>query len=270
MGQKAQHILVLIQNLEHINVAITHSFKLAKIFKAEVAFSFFQAENPTVSNSLPTDLIEQLNPNSIPYKLIEFGNPEKEPNNSIQQLNAIFLITQFPINRINHSYKKNRIFKWLMDARIPTIVVSEKTNPECDFKNIFVPIDYRRETKEKMIWASYFGRFNQAVIHLIASNEKSEAMKRRIKATLLFTKKMYEQFTFDYKIVKAKSNSNRIKKESFQISKEWNSDLIVLMSDPNAWFSSYFGPKELKRFLLKEENPILVINPLKDYYLPCN
>jgi hypothetical protein len=265
MGIKKQHILVLLQHADLSETAVLYAFKLAGIHNAEVAFLHLKMNGKMLSD----ELIQGYNSNDIPYKFVEFGNPKYEPNNIIKQLDVIFMLTQFSKEQISNPFQRNPIFKILEDAKVPTIVVSENTHANCDFKNIIIPVDHKAETKEKMIWASYFGRFNNAVIHLIAPNEKSELIKRKVDATLLFTKKLYEQFNFEYKIVKAESSSLSIKKEAFKISRSFNSDLIVLLSNKNSLLSSYFGPKEIKRYLRKEKNPLLIINPLKDYYLPC-
>lgn len=271
MSLKKQHILVLIQDTQNTSVAIKHAFTLAKMFKSEIAIAYFPSKKNKTHTSLNKDLIDKFNFVTIPYKIIELKNSHQEPNRCIQELDAIFIITQFQRSSISHFLKQNAIYKWILEAKIPSILVTEQTKSDCEYKNIIVPIDYRKESKEKMIWASYFGRFNDAIIHLIAPNEKSEGYLRTIKATLLFTKKMFEQFKFEYKITKTECSSRNINREAIKFSKNYNSDLIVLMSNRNpGWLASYSGPTQLKSILRKEHNPILFINPLKDYYLPCN
>jgi len=271
MSKKTPHILVLIQDYKHLAGAIKYAFKLAHIFKAEVAIA-----NMLSTNNKPIDfnldqLIKQFNTNSIAYKEIELGRIENEPNNTIKLLDVVFIVSEFPSKNLSGLFKRNPIFKLLYKAKVPSFIIGEHTSLDCDLKNIIVPVDYKKETKEKMIWASYFGRFNQAVIHLIVPKEKSESILRKIKATLLFTKKMYEQFSFDYKIVKTSSKSEAIKEESYLFSEKYKSDLILLLSHGNnSWYSNYFGPREIKKYLVKKKNPILFINPLKDYYLPCS
>lgn len=268
MGRKTQHILVFIQDNNHIRKAIIHAFKLASIFKAEVAFAYLPSS--TKAQNLPDSTINELNTTNIPYQEIKLGNPQVEPNNTIKQLEAIFIVTQFS-NKMLQTYRKNEIFRYLYKARIPSILIGAKTKEICSYQNIIVPVDFKRETKEKMIWASYFGRFNKALIHLFVANHKVESVQRKIKATIIFTKRMYEQFDFDYKIVKSSRSSNWLRQDAFLFSEEFDSDLMVLLSQKNdGLFNKYLGPLEIKKYLRKKNNPILFINPLKDYYLPCN
>ncbi|WP_372751303.1 hypothetical protein [Labilibaculum sp.] len=271
MSRKKQNILVLVQDNDSNDIALQHSFRLARLFKSEVAIAFLESHKKEGKAPVNNNEIDAINKQSIPYRIIELKNTNQEPNRCIQEVDAILIVSQFSKNSLGGLLKRNFIFNWITKAKIPSILVSEQTNPNCEYKNIIVPVDHRKESKEKMIWASYFGRFNQAFIHLLAANEKSEGYIRNVKATLIFTKKMFKQFAFEYKILKAASTSKNINKEAIQFSKQFNSDLIILMSSRNpSWFDSYSGPAKLKRILKKEPNPILIINPLKDYYLPCN
>lgn len=257
--------------MNHFSVALTHSIKLAEIFKAEIAITYFPVLKKGETPPITRELIDETYSGSIPYKIIEWENRRIEPNYSIQQLDAIFLVTQFPLNTIDSTFKINPVFNWISKAKIPSIVLSANTNSISEYKNVFVPIDFRKESKEKMIWASYFGRFNQAVIHLLTPNEKSESLQRTIRASLLFTKKMFQQFSFEYKIIQNDCYSKYIYQKAIQLSKEMNSDILIMMADSNpGWFTSIFGPTKLKKILREEKNPVLFINPLKDYYLPCN
>lgn len=271
MSVKKQHILLLIQDEDYMNVAIHHSFFIAKIFNAEVAITKFTGKNCGKFTTVNKEIVEKLRPFPIPFKIFEVGNEKLEPEYSIQTLDAIFIITQFNSNSLRPFPKRIPIFNWILKAKIPSIIVTEQTNLNCNYNNIIVPVNHKKESKEKMIWASYFGRFNKADIHLLTAKENTEEYMRTIKATIIFTKKMYEQFAFKYKIVPTKTRSSEINLRAIKYSKEFNNDLLVLMSNRDiGWMATYSGPKQLKKILREEKNPVLFINPLKDYYLPCN
>lgn len=268
MSHKAQHILVIIQDNNHIKKASNHAFKLAKIFKAEVAFTYLQNQHSL--QKLPVSTINEINHDNIAYKEFQFGNSTDEPNNAIKQLEAIFIVTEFSVKKLG-IFKRNKIFDYLYNARIPSILISDCTDYNVDYKNIIVPVDFKRETKEKMIWASYFGRFNKSIIHLFVANHKSVPIQSKIKATLIFTKRMYDQFNCDFKIIKSERSSNWLRQDAFIFSEQFNCDLILLLSQKNDnLLNRYFGSSEIKKYLRNKKNPILFINPLKDYYLPCN
>ncbi len=110
MSLKKQHILVLIQDMHSTSIAIKHAFTLARLFKSEVAIAYYPSKKNKTHTSINQYLIEECNLQSIPYKIIELKNNKREPSRSIQELDAIFIVTQFPKGSLSHFLKKNSIF----------------------------------------------------------------------------------------------------------------------------------------------------------------
>jgi len=266
MYKKEQHILILTQHLNPNKNALNHALKLGKIFKAGILVSHSPYSKKRTSN-------EEVKNNTFidsEIKTIKFDLSEQEPNKSIERLNIIFMLVEIDEQNDFKFFGGKNIFDWILKAKIPSILIGNKTSSEADYSNIFVPIDHKKESKEKMIWASYFGRFNAATIRLFPAKEENELFSRTIRTTLLFTKRMYEQFNFEYQIIKSECNSKCIDENAFKNSKDLNSDLIILMTGKaQGVFFLRFNSKKIRRLVCNYPNPILLINPMKDYYLPC-
>jgi len=266
MYKKEQHILILTQHLIPNKNALNHALKLAKIFKAKILISHSPYSKKSISNEeaeKDTPIDPEINP-------IKFDLSEQEPNKSIERLNIIFMLVEIDEQNDFKFFGRKNIFDWILKAKIPSILIGNKTSSEANYSNIFVPIDHKKESKEKMIWASYFGRFNGATIRLFPAKEKNEILMKTIRTTILFTKRMYEQFNFKYQITKSECNSKSIDEITFKDSKVMNSDLIILMTGKaQGVFFLRFNSKKIRHFISNYSNPILLINPMKDYYLPC-
>jgi len=266
MYKKEQHILILTQNSNPNKNALNHALKLAEIFKAKILIS----HSPYSKNSISNNEVENHTSKEPGIKKITLKLSEKEPNKTIESLNIIFMLVEIDERNDFKFFLKKNIFNWILKAKIPTILIGNRTTSEANYTNIFVPIDYKKESKEKMIWASYFGRFNGATIRLFPAKEKNEIFMKTIRTTLLFTKRMYEQFNFKYHIIKSECNSMCIDEDAFKDSRNMNSDLILLMTGKTQGvFFLRFNSKKIKHFISNYSNPILLINPMKDYYLPC-
>ena len=267
MYKKNQHILLLIQQLDPNKKALNHALKIASIFKSKVLISI----SPFSKNRIPQTNIENYVSEYENVNTILLDNTEEQPNKSIKQLNIIFLLIEIDDKIDFKFFLKNNIFSWVLGAKIPSILISKNTSSNTDYSNIILPIDHKKESKEKMIWASYFGRFNNAVVQLIPATEKEDAFMKTIRNTLLFTKKMFAQFIFDYRIHKSKFSSKQIDEEAFKARTTKESDLIVLMTGKaQGIFFLRYNSKKIKHYLNSYPNPILLINPMKDYYLPCD
>ena len=267
MYNKNQHILLLIQKLNPNKKALNHALKIANIFKSNVLIS----NSPFSKNKIPDEDLENYISDHDNASTIQLTLAEDQPNKMIKKLNIIFMLIEIDEKNDFKFYLKNNIFSWILNAKIPTFIVGNKTSIKTDYSNIILPIDHKKESKEKMIWASYFGRLNNAVIQLIPASEKEEAFKKTIRNTLLFTKKMFSQFIFNYKIHKSEFSSKHIDEEAFKVATTNESDLIVLMTGKaQGVFFLRYNSKKIKHLINHYPNPILLINPLKDYYLPCD
>jgi len=266
MYKKNQHILLLVRSLNSNKNALNHALKIAHTFKSKILI----ANNPFSKNKITLKELE----NYISYipeaKTLQLSISDNEPNQSIKQLNIIFLLVEIDNKKDFKFFLKNNIFHWILNAKTPTFLIGNNTSLKTDYSNIILPIDHKKESKEKMIWASYFGRFNRSVIHLIPAKEKEDSFMKTIRNTLLFTKKMFSQFNFDYKILKSESTSKCIDEEAFTMQTTNESDLVILMTGKiQGVFLLRFNSRKIKHLLNSYANPILLINPMKDYYLPC-
>ena len=64
--------------------------------------------------------------------------------------------------------------KALQESNIPCLFVDGKTTDLISYKKVMLPVDFRKEMKETSLWASYLGRFNKAVVKVLAANEQKE------------------------------------------------------------------------------------------------
>lgn len=266
MYKKNQHILLLIRSLNPNKNALNHALKIARTFKSKVLI----ANSPFSNKKVKLENLEAYVSDIPEASTIQLNKSDNQPNQSIKQLNIIFLFVDVDDKSDFKFFIKNNIFNWILNAKIPTFLIGSNTSIKTDYSNIILPIDHKKESKEKMIWASYFGRFNDSVIQLIPAKEKEDSFMKTIRNTLLFTKKMFSQFNFDYKILKSECTSKLIDEEAFKMSTTNESDLVILMTGKiQGVFLLRFNSRKIKHLLNNYPNPILLINPLKDYYLPC-
>jgi len=267
MYKKNQHILLLIQQLTPNKNALNHALKIANIFKSKVLVS----NSPFSKNQINHEDLENYISDHDHVNTIQLFSSNDQPDKIIKQFNIIFMLIHIDKKNDFKFFLRNNIFSWVLNAKIPTFIIGNKTSTKTDYSNIILPIDHKKESKEKMIWASYFGRFNNAVIQIIPATEKEDAFVKTIRNTLLFTKKMFSQFTFDYRIHKSKIASRHIDEEAFKASTTKESDLIILMTGKTQGiFFLRYNSKKIKYLINSYPNPILLINPMKDYYLPCD
>ncbi len=154
---------------------------------------------------------------------------------------------------------------------IPFLFVDE-TNPNISvFKKIILSIDLRTENKDVALWSSYFGRFNQSEIVIVAANDRSKDGQREVARNIVFSKQLYKKFKLKHKVFKGTKSSLGNSFESLDVAQTSGSDLLIILGSstitPLDWL---VGLPERKIIQKAGKLPVLIVNPRKDNYILCD
>ncbi len=169
----------------------------------------------------------------------------------------------------NKIFKANKILKLINRLNAPCMVVKDNNREKYTFKDIICPLDASRVTKEKLLWAVFFGKFNQSKIHILSSVYEDEYFLRS-KANRVFAKKIMKKFGISYEFHKPATSSFELKRASIKYAKRINAEMSIIMTTKNYNLIDHmFGPQELKIIRSEEKLPVLFLNSRDDLYIPC-
>ena len=75
------------------------------------------------------------------------------------------------------------------------------------FENIVFPIDYKKEDKQKGIWAIYLNKHFKSKICLFIQKSNDSALKKHIHSNLVFTKNLLDANGIEYVELEADGKS---------------------------------------------------------------
>jgi len=153
--------------------------------------------------------------------------------------------------------------KVIVSSKVPFVVVQEPPN-DTDLRDIVFPIDFKRESKEKLNWVSYFYKYFSPKFHIIKPNTTDVLFIKRIKANIAFARKFMDSKGVEYEIVTAEGKKN-FPNEIIEYSKSINADLILTLSTKNIGIADYMlGAHEQYIIANSFKIPVMVINPRDD------
>lgn len=157
--------------------------------------------------------------------------------------------------------------KIIRKSRIPYFVVSKNSISPSLEKSIVLPIDIRKENKEKTGWASYFAKHLPCNIKIMFSDENETNIKNNVN----FCTKFFSNLELDYeKVISQKSLTKSIEKRAIKFSKNNDSLFVIILSTKETTLmDKIFGFREDSLIANPDSIPILCINPQKDLYIPC-
>jgi nucleotide-binding universal stress UspA family protein len=151
--------------------------------------------------------------------------------------------------------------KVIVGSSVPFIVVQDRPSSHEKYSNIVFPIDFKSESKEKLYWAIYFGKYFNSKVHLFKYPIGDKSLQKKINTNLNFAIRFLIQNNLDYEIHSPERSGN-FTKDTVSFAKQIDADLILIMTTKYITFFDYmFGAKEQLVLANKAKIPVMCMNP---------
>lgn len=161
--------------------------------------------------------------------------------------------------------------KSLAESPIPFLFINTDRKSVPEYSNLILPIDLRKQSSESALWGSYFGRFNQSKLVVVAANDKSKDAQQQVTKNVVLSKKLFQKFEINHKIFKGTKSSLGNSFEALNLAHSSKSDLIILLGSSTITpLDLLLGLPEKKLINKAGDLPVLLINPRRDNYMLCD
>lgn len=243
---------------------------IAKAFDATITFLI--PDDDDLLMILQRKLHEHISPNTFDqtFRFIQSGSlfqtqAVMEKNHSNEEV-IMVMYPEFP-RRFQSQ------IRWINRSRrlkLPFMVLPQSSPEEWKPQHVIMPVSYDRSDKEAAIWVSYWARFNNSRITLLAATEKYHEAETNVAQNILFIKQLFDRLKLTCEIEKGTASSARIAEEAINTSAQEGNSLVAITTTKYYSIANYFmGPKELHLIKNKQQVPIFCVNPRKDLYVLC-
>jgi nucleotide-binding universal stress UspA family protein len=154
----------------------------------------------------------------------------------------------------------SKALKVVVSSRIPFLVVQDKPFKKT-IDTILLPIDFKRENKEKANWIYYLARNFGSKFIILKSKAKDKGFRRKILSNIKYVETFLKGHDVAYEIVTA-SGGQSFKKEIISFAKSHEADLILIMATRDIkWVDYLLGAPEQYILANPENLPIMCMNP---------
>jgi nucleotide-binding universal stress UspA family protein len=151
--------------------------------------------------------------------------------------------------------------KVIVGSAAPFLVV--QAPPEGELKDIVFPVDFKREQKEKLVWAGQLVKHYKAKIHILYQQSNDTRIKAKTKSNLIFSKNYLSEKQADFDILTLPGKRG-LGDESIDYAKQIKAGMILIMTTKNISFQDYvLGADEQQIIANPERIPVMCINPKK-------
>ena len=263
--------MVLCDFSKSMNAAIVHGVRIASIFKKELCLfhplgkTTEKADKLAVQKSL-SSIIRKLKDDlpSIPVSSLTLkGTLTQSIDRVADQYDGILLV-------LSAEKIKSKLAA-LQQSQIPFLFVKGNQPENLRYKDLILPVDFRKVMKDTSLWASYFGRFNQSAVTVLSATEKNKDNANRIKKNQKFIEKLLYKLQLNVQFKSTPKGSFSLPFEALAQCGRDGHDLLIIPASKNiSLIDLLIGLPEKKIVKKSGETPVLCINPKRDMYILCD
>ncbi len=151
--------------------------------------------------------------------------------------------------------------KVIVSSKAPFLVVQDEPSVKHRFTDIVFPIDFKAETREKLYWAIYLGKYFDSSVHLFKPPVTDKSIVRLVNSNLNFAVRYLIQNNITYKVHTAKKSGN-FARETMSFAQEIDADLILITTTKGIHMTDYvFGLPEQEIIANSAKIPVMAVNP---------
>ena len=262
-----KRILVPTDFTNVVDYALDHAVKLANTMGAEVHLLHLvpdMDEQEVMQRRLDAEVAraKAINAN-VPLKtMLRKGNVYDGIGDAAQEVGAELIIMGTHGMRGMQFITGSRALRVVTNSHVPFIVVQERGLRTGGYRNIMVPLDLKRETRQKVGMAAAMAAYFNGTVHVIVPKESDEFLHKQLQDNLLFAKKYFSERNINMEATVADADSNGFVKAVMEHAVKVDADLIAVM---NMVGTNIFGalglPYEEAIITNKAMIPVMMLNP---------
>jgi nucleotide-binding universal stress UspA family protein len=244
--------------------ALEHAVKIARIDGNPVYLVHIAKKKDEVGKLrgiLDAQAVEAFKKYSIkPHTIVRYGTIFSSLGEIADEIDAEMVIMGTHGIKGMQKLTGSWALKVIVSSKVPFVIV--QSPPEDNkFDHIVLPIDFRKEDKEKVNWLVYLYKHFNSKIHILKPQKSDKRLLHGVNTNILFTKKILDQKHVEYDIITAPGNKS-FARETIEYAVQIKAGLIVIMTTKNIGLADYvMGADEQYIIANSAKIPVMCINP---------
>jgi nucleotide-binding universal stress UspA family protein len=153
--------------------------------------------------------------------------------------------------------------KVITNSNVPYLVVQAPPTGQEGYQNIVLPMDFSKESKQKLDWAVYIAELFGSKFHLLSDYESDEFTAKALKNNISYAKSYLTNNNLTFDLHELGKHTQGLTRETITLSKNVHADLIVVMTTMDKGISEYvMGAPEQAIIANDAQIPVMCINPV--------
>lgn len=195
-------------------------------------------------------------------------------------MNAVLAVTLVDLKASRSSLSHPRtLLKNFRDCKVAYLVLNAESLPSVNYPlSTVLTIDHQRESKEKLIWASYMARFFGSTIRILHRNYRDAAFHTRWTNNMRYLEKIFTSLNLTYETSVIDGGSEfgnpdllAIKTLNKQTAKQTSIFIALVPDRRDRDLGDLFAKRSELRLIENSAHiPVLLLNQRDDLYVLCD
>lgn len=277
--QKDQFVIAYITDLAHSETVVSHSVHLATMLKKGLILLHISdprytqlttEEAGSQLKKIQTD-VQQQGLSDVTFAALK-GETKPIIDALPVLLNAVVAVAQVDSQAARHTpTHKKELLRNFSECKIAFLTVQQPLSDLEETQNVAFSIDYRKESKEKLVWASYFARFNGSILHSLYYDYTDEAIRYKWYSNMQFMHKFFTSLgvSFVPHVLKKRTTFPDVSALDFANENALGIFIAVTTNERDG-IEFFIGVQEHRIIVNPHKIPVLFINPRDDIYVLCD
>lgn len=274
---KDQFVVAYIRDFERTDAIISYVEALSFILKKGIILLYISDNtsktiHPEEAEKRLSLLKESVQSEYMVSYIALSGNPKTIISALPEKVGAVCFVTSIS-DEEQRLKKVRKLLQPFSESRVAYFFAKEPLQDIEDLKKIVFTINFEKQSKEKVLWASYFGRFFQSKIYCLFYTYRDEFLRKRFQDNQMFVAKMLSSFQVQLFFEEVKGRKKwKLDQEALHESEDINAGLFIAIATESKDIFSYLtgGVSEEKLLLKLGKVPVMLLNPRKDLYVLCD
>ena len=244
--------------------ALQHAINAAKVINCSVTLCHItkkEKENEEAIEKMKTVVSDTMQKFFIePQYVVKDGSIFSSISEIAEEVDAIMVIMGTHGMKGMQKITGSWALKVVASCKVPFIIVQKPPHEE-HMQSIAYPVDYKKEDKQKSVWAVYLNKYYKSKIFLFTQKSNDATLKKHIQSNVKFTKQMLESSNIEYEVVEASGNKD-FDEEIIEFAGKIDASTILITTTKNIELKDYmFGATEQNIIANKEGISVMCVNP---------
>ncbi len=275
---KDQFVIAYLADLSMSQAVVSHAAQLAKMLNKGLILLYVEDQryrNPSVANAAqPIAQLEAQHPDLQIAHVAMKGKTRQVIDNLPTMLNGVIAVAGVaPHARLGSPTHPRQVLHLFSQCKIAYLTVQAPLAPTNTYRNVAFSIDFRKESKDKLIWASYFARFNHSRLTMLHFHYSDENLRTKWNNNIRFMDKFFQGLNVTYTPRQVEGRSMFPETIVCRSAAEIGCDLLISVTTDTRdldIFEWVAGVHEHRTIRNAAALPVLYIIPRNDIYVLCD